>query len=275
MTLKTTVGKLRDVLNEKLRRVGEIGAALRVRLETHAERAAGSGRRFADQVLLRKTTPDGQLLEIGAPDREKIVGDWIWTFGVAIDGNQIGRGYMFPVAETEGEPPLFSQFRQAGFSHGITTRPVVGLTPEDAAILFESLRISQASRLRPLSWWLDQAGLGDPFAMFVLAFRPEFDEETKEYWMRRAAQAGHGGAQFNVGLFYSSDEDEELRWLIMAARQGVDAAYHVLEIETVEELNDWRRRLRGNFSSMLAAPKTLSPAAARLIASCYTQSCQP
>lgn len=60
-------------------------------------------------------------------------------------------------------------------------------------------------------------------------------------WFARAAEAGHTGARFELGLMYLKGEGgprnvgDGRRWLRLAAGDGHDTAIHVLELESGDE----------------------------------------
>lgn len=109
---------------------------------------------------------------------------------------------------------------------------------------------------------------GDAAAQFELGQLYQFgegaakDEREAEKWYRRAADQGDAYYQYKLGEFYffrwfdlRNDDSphvrelliEELKWKILAAKQGHEEATHTVASarETLRNTNDWLKTLKG------------------------------
>lgn len=116
-----------------------------------------------------------------------------------------------------------------------------GLAQSTLSVLYREGNGTEKDCVKAVDWAKKSANQNDPFGLNALAnlfdgvgsCLPKDDEQAVQLY-RKAAEHGHGGAQFNIGRRYfnginvAQDDQQALEWFRKAADQGVSDAQHAL-----------------------------------------------
>jgi hypothetical protein len=79
------------------------------------------------------------------------------------------------------------------------------------------------------AWHEKMASDGDVGSQFYLSSSSFAKPDVAEYWLTKAAENGHIGAQHNLGMHYMGEDDEKaFHWFLLAANQGSEISKQLL-----------------------------------------------